>query len=130
MARLVKPESEIARQTTCWAGLPESSFGGSVRWRDFPGTLQFQQVDYTFPAQGNEATGLPHSRNGGMAALSSEADGTVGDLVESKLVSTASGRLSGTFMHRLPGPLTDWFLAYAGRVYRLPADGDRGGQAR
>lgn len=112
-----EPKSAISRRITSWTGLPEASFGGM--YRSGSGILQFQQSDYQFDAGGDQATGLPVAQ-WSTATLQTQADGVGGELVESKLASSATGRLSGTVMHRLPGPLTDWFLTYAGRIYRLP----------
>jgi len=110
-------KSENARQITGWSGLPESSFGGM--YRAGSGALQFQRADYDFTASGNDVDDLPLAQ-WSTAAISSQAEGQLADLIESKLTSSATGRLSGTVMHRLPAPLTDWFLAFAGRIYRLP----------
>lgn len=112
-----EPKSAISRRITSWTGLPEASFGGM--YRSGSGILQFQQSDYQLEAAGDEAAGLPLAQ-WSTASLQTQADGLGGELVESKLASSATGRLSGTIMHRLPGPLTDWFLTYAGRIYRLP----------
>lgn len=104
--------------TLGWWGLSEASFGGM--YRTGSGGLQFGQAHYSIEPQAGVIRDIPLAQ-WSTVALTASSESSQPDLVDSKLFSSATGRLSGTVMHRLPGPLTNWFLTYAGRIYRLPA---------
>lgn len=98
-----------------WSGLPESIFGGMYGTKST--SLQIGQAQYRIsPAEGRY-TQIPAAQ-WSTIALASTSQGTHSGMVESKLVSNAIGRLSGTITHRLPAPLTDWFLVFENRIYR------------
>jgi hypothetical protein len=100
-----------------WAGLPESGFGGM--YRSGAAGFQFGRLEYLVSSDAGDIIGLPTAQ-WSTAAFVAQSDGPCRGLVEAKLVSSPTGRLSGTVLHRLPGALTDWFLAYENRIYRLP----------
>ncbi len=107
--------SENAILAASWAGLPETSFGGM--YRSGATGLQFGQIAYSVsPAEG-KFTDIPAAQ-WSTVALSAESFGTQSHLAESKLTSSATGRLSGTVIHSLPGRLTNWFVAYENRIFR------------
>ena len=118
--RWTSETAEPPQSALSWTGLPESTFGGM--YRNSSAGFQFGQANYEIiPAEGSIRQ-LPTAQ-WSTTALAEQASGRCAGLVESKLVSTASGRLSGTVVHRLPGPLADWFLAYENQIYRMP-EGD------
>jgi hypothetical protein len=111
-----KPAGD-AVQAIGWAGLPETAFGGM--YRSGASGFQFGRVEYAVAASEGTITGVPTAQ-WSTTALSSVSDGSAANLIESNLASSATGRLSGTIIHHLPGPLANWFLAYENRMYRLP----------
>jgi hypothetical protein len=102
-----------------WSGLPESTFGGM--YGSNSSGLQFGQTRYEIASFAGLVSGLPTAQ-WSTSELTAESSGRCAGLVESTLESTASGRLSGTVLHHLPGDLADWFLAYENRIYRMPEE--------
>lgn len=100
-----------------WAAPAENRVGGLYR----EGGVQLTQRDYR--TLGDAAT----PQNAGFADyplqvwstghLCGEWSAKTPELIESKLVSSGLGRLSGTVLHHLPETLEDCLLAYANRVY-------------
>lgn len=100
-----------------WAAPAENRVGGLYR----EGGVQLTQRDY----HALLATSATH--NAGYADyplqvwstghLCGEWSGKTPVLVESELVSSGLGRISGTVSHHLPDTLEDCLLAYANRVY-------------
>ncbi len=102
-----------------WVAPAENRVGGLYR----EGGVQFSQREYrvTDPA----ADGSPSSPGYADVPLQvwsterfgGEWSARTPRLVESRLVSSELGRLTGTIEHHLPDTLTDCLLAYANRVY-------------
>lgn len=102
--------AEVPRQSS-WSGIAESVYGGMLR----PAGVRLGAADYEVDEKG--LVGLPLLQ-WSSKALVTETHGRVEGLVESDLQSNGVGQLSGTLLHRFPGPLEDWLLAYGNRVYR------------
>lgn len=106
-----------------WYGIPEEGFGGMYRSRG----LEFGQSAYRVPAEPGCIQALPISLwSTRLVATEWIRTGGERPLVESDLSSTGAGDLQGSFAHHLPGPVSDWMIAYGNRVYRPAGDDARG----
>ncbi len=111
-------EAESRRSLTNWSGTPETAFGGMYR----PAGIDIGRSAYTL-ANDLPQTGVATVKSLPLVQWTSkelvtEVSGAAATLVESDLISSGSGRLTGTVTHRLPGPLEDWLLVFGNRVYR------------
>ena len=111
---------EIAsrRSLPSWSGTPETAFGGMYR----PAGIDIGRSAYTlandFPQTAVAAVKSLPLVQWTSKELVTEGSGAATTLVESDLISSGSGRLTGTLTHRLPGALEDWLLVFGNRVYR------------
>ena len=101
-----------------WSGTPETAFGGMYR----PAGIDIGRSAYTL-ANDLSLTAAAPVKSLPLAQWTSkelvtEVSGAATTLVESDLISSGSGRLTGTVTHRLPGALEDWLLVFGNRVYR------------
>ena len=108
---------ERAPPLVSWAAPAENRVGGLYR----EGGVQLTQRDYhavssTSPTQQAGFVDYP-LQVWSTGHLCGEWSAKTPELVESKLVSSGLGRLSGTVSHHLPDTLEDCLLAYANRVY-------------
>ncbi len=115
-------EFALRQSRACWTGTPEAAFGGMYR----PAGIDIGCSSYTLVND----VGVSHPTRVPAAAVQSlplvqwtskelltEMTGTA-TLVESELVTSGTGRLTGTVTHRLPGAIEDWLLVFGNRVYR------------
>lgn len=113
-------DEKIANQPALvsWVAPAENRIGGLYR----EGGVQLTQREY----RTSESTAAQPASPGyadyplqvwSTGRLGAEWSASTPRLVESKLVSSELGRLSGTVEHHLPDTLTDCMLAYANRVY-------------
>ena len=102
----VAPSSSIV-----WQGIPETTFGGMLRE-----TSLEQGADYQHQSDGG-LTNLPLIQ-WSSKALVAESTQPVEGLVDCNLKASATGRLTGTIIHRLPVAIEDWILVYKNVVYR------------
>jgi hypothetical protein len=109
-ARPIAPQSRGLN----WFYIPESTTGGLYR----PGGAERGRTEYEIEPLAARMTSLPVLQWSTRTAASQWAE-TWPDLVKADLQSTGLGRLVGTIQHQLPGPLTDWVLAYGNRAYWL-----------
>lgn len=101
-----------------WVAPAENRIGGLYR----EGGVQLTQREYRTSESAAERPARPGYADYPLQVwstgrLGAEWSGSTPRLVESKLVSSELGRLSGTVEHHLPGTLSDCLLAYANRVY-------------
>ena len=108
---------ETAPPLVSWAASAENRVGGLYR----EGGVQLTVRDYH-----TLSSSSPHPGAGfadfplqvwSTGHVCGEWSAKTSELVESKLVSSGLGRLSGTLAHHLPDTLEDCLLAYANRVY-------------
>mgnify|MGYP002623158504 FL=1 len=97
-----------------WFGVPEVSFGGMYR----DGGFTLNRPEYHLSADDQTIEDFPVPQWSAQTVVSHWSQRLDVPLAESRLVSSGTGQLSGSFQHQLPGTLTDWFLAYDNRVYR------------
>ena len=96
---------------TTWSGTPESIFGGMFRESGIElATTYEQQVD----GQISQLPVIQWSSKSLVATSVQSADG----LVDCDLHASATGRLTGTLSHRLPGKIEDFLVVYGNVVYR------------
>lgn len=111
---------EIAsrRSLANWSGTPETAFGGMYR----PAGIDIGRSAYTLANDLSQTVAAPVKSlplvQWTSKELVTEVSGAATTLVESDLISSGSGRLTGTVTHRLPGALEDWLLVFGNRVYR------------
>ena len=111
-------ETASRRSLANWSGTPETAFGGMYR----PAGIDIGRSAYTLanelpPTAAASVKSLPLVQ-WTSKELMTEVSGAATTLVESDLISSGSGRLTGTVTHRLPGALEDWLLVFGNRVYR------------
>jgi hypothetical protein len=105
---------EAATPLVSWSAPAENRVGGLYR----EGGVQLTQRDYhTLGATSNAGFADYPLQVWSTGHLCGEWSAKTPELVESKLVSSGLGRLSGTVSHHLPDTLEDCLLAYANRVY-------------
>ncbi|MES2791813.1 MAG: hypothetical protein V4719_19490 [Planctomycetota bacterium] len=108
---------QVEAPLVSWAAAAENRVGGLYR----EGGVQLTQRDYHTlnPTANSHATGFADYplQVWSTGHFSGEWSAKTPQLVESKLVSSGLGRLTGTISHQLPGTLEDCLLAYANRVY-------------
>ncbi|MDB5337300.1 MAG: hypothetical protein JWN70_2919 [Planctomycetaceae bacterium] len=108
---------ETAPPLVSWAAPAENRVGGLYR----EGGVQLTQRDYHAIGSTSAAHHAGFSdyplQVWSTGHLCGEWSGKTPELVESKLVSSGLGRLTGTVSHHLPVTLEDCLLAYANRVY-------------
>lgn len=112
-------EDSAAGLRLSWDGAPEDGFGGLYR----SGGVAIGRAPYHLATDSSAVPDLPVAI-WSSKCLAARWQLNDQDSVDSKLESTSAGSLRGTFSHHLPGPLTDWFVAYRDRVYRPKAKGD------
>ena len=96
-----------------WPDRPEAGFRGM-----YSGGSDFGKPDYHFTTDFVEIADLPTQIwSTGSVVSEWECDELPGDQVESELAQTGSNRISGRLTHYLPGPITNWFLAYGSFAY-------------
>lgn len=102
-------------QTVSWSGVPEETFGGMYR----DGRTGSTGSDYRIQtdAHGASIRGLPVAV-WSTRTLVAHWNAPAAGLVEGRLTSTGVGQLSGELVHRLPGTIEDWLIAFENRVYR------------
>ncbi len=102
-------------QAVSWSGIPEETFGGMYR----DGRTESSGSDYRIQTNplGASIRGLPVAV-WSTRTLVARWDAPAAGLVEGRLTSTGVGQLSGELVHRLPGTLDDWLIAFENRVYR------------
>lgn len=108
---------ETAPSLVSWSAPAENRVGGLYR----EGGVQLTQRDYETVS----STSTSHVAGfvdyplqvWSTGHLCGEWSAKTSGLVESKLISSGLGRLSGTVSHHLPDTLEDCLLAYANRVY-------------
>lgn len=106
---------------TGWFYIPETVTGGIYR----PAGSEWGRTDYELLPTLGEFRDLPLLQWSSRTLMSEWARPTPPQpIVDSDLRNTGLGRLTGEITHHLPGPLTDWFLAYGGRAYRLQPSRD------
>lgn len=99
-----------------WFAAPEAAFGGLYR---APGT-EWGKTTYTLETSRGLVRDFPIlARSTGTIASTWFEDHA--SLLEARLQSTGVGRLTGSITHHLPGPVTDWILAFGNRAYRKQA---------
>jgi len=98
-----------------WSGTPEDSFLGMYR----TGGLSIMTPEYSFASSRDTLEGVPVAKWSSKVIESDWVVQTRG-LIESDLKLGLGGQLVGHVVHHLPEPITDWFIAYDGRVYRQP----------
>ena len=102
-----------------WVAPAENRIGGLYR----EGGVQLTQREYRALASANDGSdSSPGYADVPLQVWSTERfggewSGQTPPLVESHLVSSELGRLTGTVEHRLAEPITDCLLAYSNRVY-------------
>lgn len=107
-----------------WVSRPESGFRGMYR----PGGIDASKPEYTISEDRQFIENLPTQIwSTGSMATEWEMDIVTQDLIEFDLTDTGAGRVRGTLTHHLPGPLSDWFLAYGSFAY-FPPSGIGAGQ--
>lgn len=97
-----------------WFYIPESTTGGLYR----PAGAEWGRTDYLVEPLAGRMNAVPVLKWSSRSITSRWVE-TAPNLVEADLQSTGLGRLTGTLTHHLPGPITDWILAFNNRAYRL-----------
>lgn len=97
----------------CWSGTNETVYGGMYRRSG----LGIGQLQYTVPPRGAAIDRLPIPI-WSTKTFRAEWRETVPRLVESRLLLSDEGRLTGTIRHRLAAGIEDWILVYRGMLYR------------
>lgn len=105
---------------TSWDGVPEDGFGGMYR----TGGAGLSRPPYRIDVETGQVLNVPITV-WSTKVVSCQWESPAGNLARSELRSPGVGQLAGTFTHHLPGPLTDWVLAYGNRVY-LPRPNSAG----
>ena len=123
-------KSEGSDPLVAWVAPAENRVGGLYR----EGGVQLTQRDYhTIPATtSNRSPGYADypMQVWSTGRFGAEWSSKAPQLVESKLVSSGLGRLTGSVTHHLPEALDDCLLAYANRVYfPITGRGQRGGRS-
>jgi len=98
-----------------WIAPPEETFGGV--FRDASGGLFASDYVVPRPGAAARAEGLPLLAGGTRRFASVWQQGDAAALVESDLAARSRGLLEGRVVHRLPGPLVDYVIAFGDRVY-------------
>lgn len=106
------------RPRVAWYGVPENVIGGMYR----PAGLELAKPSYSFAQGARRVENLPITL-WSTKSLTAGWDCSDLDLIESDLESRGYGRLTGTIMHRMSAPITDWILAYRHTVYRPAVTG-------
>jgi len=105
-----------------WAGIPEAGYGGMYRSTG----MELTRPAYNFDPSMQQIENLPLAI-WSTKSLQSEYNRLVTGMVASQLESPGASQIRGSFEHRLPVPITDWFIAYGSRVFqpktRIQGDG-------
>lgn len=101
-----------------WAVRPEDGFRGIYR----SGGIDESRPGYQLSESRTRLTDFPFAFRSSTALQgfweSPEQPGQLsGQLAVSNLQRTGDNRIAGSFQHRLPGVLTDWFLAFSDFAY-------------
>lgn len=96
-----------------WLGIPENASGGMYRSRGFS-----LMHSLTHQAANQQSWhDLPISQWSSKSLTAEATWQSEVPLIECSLTSDSSGGLAGEVMHHLPGTLTDWLVAFEGRVF-------------
>lgn len=110
---IAKPQNpEAVAGGMSWFAIPEGTAGGLYR----PGGAEWGRTSYEISPLSGRLTAMPVLQWGTRTTASQWTE-SASDLVDADLHSTGLGRLTGSLQHQLPGPVTDWLLAYGNRAY-------------
>jgi hypothetical protein len=102
-----------------WAAPAEATFGGTLR--EAAGGFFRSEYEVPIPVEEAAAARVPLLVWSGRHFEAEWQRGDAAGVVESHLVGRGRGRLEGQMVHRLPGPVKEYFVVYGDRVY-LPRE--------
>lgn len=115
------PVRDIRDREVRWSGRPEAGFRGMHR----PGGLSSGEAGYTL-REGSDGASMIEAfplRAGSTCDIESSWSGTLDEAqVAGELEGDLKSRFQGQFKVNLPGPLTDWFIAYGRFAYHAPLE--------